>query len=289
MRSFIIALTFALFGCAQQAPPADAEPLILAAWNMEHLAEANGSGCRPRQDADYVAMRAYIEAVDADVIAFQEVENAAAAARVFVPERYVIVMEERRNAPGGGCNNNQPGQHLLHQATGFAIRRGLVFDRNPDFTDLQYGSDRMRSGVDITLRPAQGPPIRLLSVHLKSRCWTGDPTSSDDCERLFRQVPELERWIEARAASGESFAILGDINRMLARSGDVVWADWNDGDPDLTLAAGNAEANCDARYSEFVDHIVLDRTAAARAIAFAEWTYPGHHLSDHCAIAVALN
>jgi endonuclease/exonuclease/phosphatase family metal-dependent hydrolase len=259
---------------------------------MEHLAEANGSGCRPRTNADYVAMRAYIDAVDADVIAFQEVETAAAAARVFDPERYQIVIEGRVDAPGGpACNNNQPGQNLNRQATGFAIRRGIAFDRNPDFTALQGGNPNMRSGVDITLRPTNGAPIRLLSVHLKSGCFSGNAPSNEDCPILFRQVPELERWIDARAAAGEGFAVLGDFNRRLAIVGDVVWAEWDDGVPPnaaLALAAGDAPPRCDARYSS-VDHIVLDRSAAQRAGAFREWTYSGVHLSDHCAISVGLN
>ena len=63
----------------RDAAPAPAATLTLASWNMEHLAEANGSGCRPRTDADYAAMRAYVDALAADVIAFQEVESKAAA------------------------------------------------------------------------------------------------------------------------------------------------------------------------------------------------------------------
>ena len=56
-----------------------APTLTLASWNMEHLAEHDGSGCRPRTEADYAAMRAYVDALGADVVAFQEVESKAAA------------------------------------------------------------------------------------------------------------------------------------------------------------------------------------------------------------------
>ena len=70
--------------------PSPAATLTLASWNMEHLAERNDSGCRPRTDADYAAMRAYADALAADVIALQEVESKAAAERV----------EEQRRAPG---------------------------------------------------------------------------------------------------------------------------------------------------------------------------------------------
>ncbi|HPM57320.1 MAG TPA: hypothetical protein PK227_09300, partial [Thermomonas sp.] len=56
-------------GVANRDTPAPApSTLTLASWNMEHLAERNGSGCRPRTDADYAAMRAYVDAMAADVI-----------------------------------------------------------------------------------------------------------------------------------------------------------------------------------------------------------------------------
>ena len=57
---------------------------------MEHLAERNGSGCRPRTDADYAAMRMYVAGLDPDVIAIQEVESKAAAERVFDPATYTV-------------------------------------------------------------------------------------------------------------------------------------------------------------------------------------------------------
>ena len=98
-----------LTGCANQergvasttAPGARPEILRIASWNLEFLAEKNGSGCRPRQDADYVQMRAVADSLDADVIAFEEAENLAAAARVFDPARYTLVMEDRPGKPGG--------------------------------------------------------------------------------------------------------------------------------------------------------------------------------------------
>lgn len=75
--------------------PASGPTLTLVAWNMEHLAEADGSGCRPRTEADYAAMRGYVTGLGADVIAFQEVESRAAAERVFDPAIYTVVTEER--------------------------------------------------------------------------------------------------------------------------------------------------------------------------------------------------
>ncbi|MFV3618076.1 hypothetical protein ACNJF8_21125, partial [Mycobacterium tuberculosis] len=77
--------------------------------------------------------------MDADVIAFQEAENEAAAARVFNPARYTIVMEQRPGAASGSCGGRHPEQTFIRQAVGFAIRKGITVDRNPDVTALQLG------------------------------------------------------------------------------------------------------------------------------------------------------
>ena len=65
------------------ASPAGALELRVAAWNLEHLDDTNGVGCVGRDDADYIALSERIDELGVDVLAFQEVENAAAAERVF--------------------------------------------------------------------------------------------------------------------------------------------------------------------------------------------------------------
>ena len=263
--------------------------ITLASWNMEHLAERNQSGCRPRTDADYAAMRAYVDALAADVIAFQEVESRAAAERVFDPAVYTIEIEQRVGTGRNGACGGRPGLTVNAQRTGFAIRKGLAFDRLPDFTDVQVGNPDLRSGVDVIVRPAGGTPVRLLSVHLKAGCSAGD--TNDACPVLFQQVPVMERWIDARASEGTRFAVLGDFNRRLSMPADTLWAEWDDASPadaDLARAAGDQSARCNPRYKDFIDHIVLDRRASAGLVAFEEKTFAAEALSDHCAIAARL-
>ncbi|HYD86262.1 MAG TPA: endonuclease/exonuclease/phosphatase family protein [Vitreimonas sp.] len=289
MRLLLLSV-FAIAACAQPVlgQPTSA-PLRLATWNLEHLAEYNGSGCRPRTDADYAAMRAYVDLVDADIIAFQEVENEAAAERVFDPAKYEIVIERRVGSGRRTECRGMPGQFMNRQATGFAVRRGITFQRHADFTDLQAGGPDLRSAVDITLQPPGGEPIRLLSIHLKSGCFEG--TSRGDCPRLFRQIPILERWIDARARAEERFAVMGDFNRWLGVSGDPVWAEWDDADPpnaDLTLVSGDEGATCDRRYPHFIDNVVVDRLTAPAISGFHEWTHVGPMLSDHCLVSVEI-
>ena len=264
--------------------------ITLAAWNMEHLAERNGSGCRPRTDADYAAMRAYVGELAADVIAFQEVESKAAAERVFDPAIYTVVIEERVGTNRGGECRGQEGLTINAQRTGFAVRKGVQFERHPDFTGVQVGNPDLRSGVDLTLRPRGGDPIRVLSVHLKSGCSSGN--RNEACAAFFQQVPIMEKWIDERTNEDTRFVVLGDFNRRLAMPEDAVWAEWDDASPpnaDLSLASGEQSARCNPRYRDFIDFIVLDRRAATDLKAFEEKTFEGEGLSDHCAVAARLS
>lgn len=293
IHALLACLALLAAGCNGTPAITDARPsrdtLVLASWNMEHLAERNGSGCRPRTDADYAAMRAYVEALDADVVAFQEVESKAAAERVFDPAQWTVVIEERKARERGGACRGQQGLTINPQRTGFAIRNALAFERQPDYTALQLGNRDLRSGVDVIVRPSGGEPMRLLSVHLKSGCNAGH--TREACPVLFRQVPVMEAWIDARASEGMRFAVLGDFNRRLAMPDDAVWSDWDDVSPpnaDLALASGDRPASCNPRYRDFIDFIVLDRRATADLRAADEHVYTGDALSDHCAVSARL-
>ncbi len=295
-RNLLIILPLMLAACAQAPAYADparptGTPLKIASWNLEFLAERNGDGCTPRNDADYAAMRNIVDKLDADVIAFQEAENEAAAARVFDPQRYAIVMETRPGAPSGTCGGAHPEQRVIRQAVGFAIRKDIKFDRHADVSSLSLGNAQLRSGVDITLKATGSAPIRLLAIHLKSGCFAGNDNKA--CPTLFEQLPALESWIDAAAAGPTRFAVLGDWNRRLALAGDSLWTEIDDGEPanaDLRLADEGIDPGCDPRYTTFIDHIVLDKRTGQDMQSFAEVRYgrSEKHYSDHCPIMVTL-
>ena len=266
-------------------------PLRIASWNLEFLAEKDGVGCEPRNAADYQAMRRIVDNLDADVIAFQEAENLAAAARVFDPARYTILMEALPGDPSGSCGGQHPEQSFIRQAVGFAIKKTIAFDRHPDVTSLTQGNPQLRSGVDVTLKPQGHAAVRLLAIHLKSGCFSG--AEGKACPTLLGQIPALEAWIDAAAAGQDRFAVLGDWNRRLALPQDPVWTDIDDGDPanaDLRLADAGTPPTCDPRYDSFIDHIVLDRRAGLDLLSFSETLYAKgeKHASDHCPISVSL-
>ncbi|WP_343699029.1 endonuclease/exonuclease/phosphatase family protein [Caulobacter sp.] len=288
-----LALCLSLAACASVPPspsPSPRAPLRVATWNMEHLSEDGAQGCKARTDADYAVMRRYAEQLNADVIAFEEVESVKAAARVFDPAKYQLIIEERPAGEHFACGG-QEGRKLTRQAVGFAIRKGVSFERAPDLVDLALGNPNLRSGVDITVRAPGHAPLRLLAVHLKSGCFSG--LGGQACPTLQQQVPVLERWIDARAAEPVRFVVLGDFNRRLARKDDVLWADLDDGQPanaDLSLAEGTTTPKCDPRYSEFIDHIVLDARAGRDLVGFEEQAYApaDGHPSDHCPVVAVL-
>lgn len=289
----VAAASLTLAACST-VPDAPTGPLKIAAWNLEHLAERDGQGCRPRTEADYAALRRYAEALDADVIAFQEVETRKAAERVFTPDRYEVVMSSRPASGRGGACYGAPSQTILNQAVGFAIRKGVAWSRNPDLSALGLGNPDLRWGVDVTVTASA--PLRLLNVHLKSGCNSGRSPTDPDCPVLFDQAPVLDAWIDQRAANGETFVVLGDWNRRLAARDDAFFAELNDGDPPgsgFTLASGGVAAGCKARYREHIDHIVMGAGAAERMVpgSFEEFTYgvpEAEHPSDHCPVSVRL-
>ncbi len=240
----------ALFA-AQLAPALNAAELSLATWNLEHLAARDGAGCRPRERQDYARLKRVAERLDADVVALQEVESAAAVARVFDRDEYEIIVSPRDRRPSDECRG-MPGQARTPIKTAFAVRRaalarqGLVLEERPAFVAI--GLEGLRWGTWIAIGPAsasdpgvQGgadPPLELLSLHLKSGCHYGALGSDTEprrlrrhqCEQLRRQRGLLEEWLESQVQLGRPFVLAGDFNRQLDQPNDHFWNALDDGE-----------------------------------------------------------
>ncbi|MBV9250518.1 MAG: endonuclease/exonuclease/phosphatase family protein, partial [Acetobacteraceae bacterium] len=148
----------ALLLCASSF--AHAADIKIATWNLNWLTQrppgdpALPSDVHPRTDADFERLRAYAAQLNADVIAIQEVDGRAVAARVFPPEQYSIHLTRDR----------------VVQRDGVVVRRGLHYDVNPDFVALAGSAGlHLRSGSDITLH-LPGAELRVMAVHLKTGC-----------------------------------------------------------------------------------------------------------------------
>ena len=178
----LIGVPLLLAGCRQSAMVPDspeAVQLRIATWNLEHLNDTEDAGCVPRDEADYDAIADRIREIAPDVVAFQEVENMEAALRVF-PATHWHVEVSTRPEPAEATREcwGLPGKYLHHQATGFAIRKEIVYQRHEDLESLGDPVSSQRWGTDITVTFGDRT-LRLLSVHLKSGCWSAEQDASE--------------------------------------------------------------------------------------------------------------
>jgi len=213
---------------------------------------------------------------NADVIAVQEVQNAAALRSVLPAGYRVACFTTRRDA----------------QNVGYAVRDALAASvdcrevTSLSLEDDAAGARPLRRGLalDITIGGAR---ITLLAVHLKAGCPGGpmDAPNRAACRSLQRQAAPLEAWIEAQARAGRPFMIVGDWNRDLeaeirggyaartdgaAPNSSVVadqvrnlWPEINDGDPPdsaMALVAMDRAAATGRACHRNLDQIAVSST-----------------------------
>jgi endonuclease/exonuclease/phosphatase family metal-dependent hydrolase len=272
--------------CLLGIAPAGAAELKVATWNLEWLTSRPAgdpslpSDVRPKRPEDIARLAHYAAILNADVIAFEEVDGPEIAARIFPPDRYTLHLA---------------ADHVV-QRTGLAIRNGIAFTPNPDLTALDfYPADaglRLRSGADVTLHLRTGA-LRMLAVHLKTGC-REDPLATSrrsECHTLGEQLVPLQAWVAARAAEGVPFLLLGDFNRWMDGS-DAFWAGLVHAAPLARATAGHSSPCWGGE--QFIDHIIAGGAARAwmepdtlRVLVFREtgdeWK---ERLSDHCPVSV---
>lgn len=304
-----------LFILLFSAVPATAAPtqIKVATWNLEwfmtpETVRALTANCLPkdaprdgarralpcdvahgdaaRSGEDITALRKHARRLGADVIALQEVDGPGAAKLVFPDHEFCF------------------SSRVHVQNIGFAIRRGLPFKCGAEVGALSMNDD-VRRGVELQLFPGTPQELRLLSVHLKSGC-SRDPLDSitrASCGQLAAQVPALEAWIDAQAAAGVPFAVLGDFNRDLLREppGASLWRDIDDAEPPnadlVNTAEGQTFQNCSPAqtFTGYIDYILLDRKMARGLVKdsfgrelFRPKDALRRKLSDHCPVFIRL-
>jgi 5'-nucleotidase (lipoprotein e(P4) family) len=248
----------------------------------------------PRTPDDYASLRNYAAQMKADIVALQEVDGPDAAAQVF---------------PGYDYCFSTRGHT---QKNGFAIRRGLPFRCEPEYDALSL-DNAVRRGVVATFFPGTANEFRLMSVHLKSGCPAGPLTAEGrNCELLSRQVAPLEAWIDAEAAAGRRFGVLGDFNRRFTlEKGPArdeqgrqlnVYQEIDDGEPkaakltNVTAREKFTPCTKDSEYREYIDTILLGRDLAQTVlrksfvrVVFNDEDAKTRWLSDHCPVGIDLS
>jgi len=265
------------------AGPAGAAELKIATWNLEWLtARLDGdpalpADVHPKTAKDIAVLRQYATALDADVVALQEVDGPGIAAALFPPDRYNVVFTN----------------DAVIQRVGVAVRRGIVVHRNPDLTALDLYPDaqfHLRSGLDLTL-DLPGGALRLLAVHLKTGCHFDALATSrrPQCATLRDQVAVLRRWIAQRRAEGVAFVLVGDFNRVMDAQDDVL-ASLQAAAPLASITTGR-DSPCWGG-GHFIDQILAGGPARSwldpdslRVQVYREPLGMREHLSDHCPVS----
>jgi endonuclease/exonuclease/phosphatase family metal-dependent hydrolase len=269
--------------------PASARELKIATWNMEWLTLRPAGDpvlppeLTPKRPEDRALLRRYALALDADVVALQEVDGPEAAAEVFPPDRYALYFTRDQ----------------VVQRVGFAVRRGIKVQQNPDLVALDvepFARFRLRSGADITLDfpgDLPGGRLRLLDVHLKTGCQDARLSNTGrTCDLLRRQVAPLQGWITQRREEGVPFLLMGDFNRRMDGR-DELLANLNQAAPLLRTTEGRANPCWGG--AGFIDHILAGGAArgwvepnSLRVMVYRESAEARERLSDHCPVSVRL-
>ena len=271
------------------AVPAQAETLKISTWNLNWLTTRSRADAHlpadvhMRASEDLSKLAVYAGRLNADIVAFQEVDGPEAAARVFDPQRYTILTIDEK----------------VTQRVGLAVRRGLTVHRNPDVSALDVEPRAvfpLRDGLDATIGLPGGRSVRILVVHLKTGCQT-DPLAGStrpQCALLARQIPALAAWVRDRAREGVAFLVMGDFNRVLD-SPEALGEALSQAAPMTRVTEGYANPCWDG--NAFIDHIFLGGPAR-------DWLVPGSlrvqlfresddqwraRLSDHCPVSVRLS
>lgn len=201
------------------AGQAHSEQLTVASWNLEHFTGIDGAGCKPRDQAAYDEIRNIINAVDADVWLFQEVDTVGSLARVMDTSGWKFQMEHRQDhLRPGQCTAAGGEQTMQRTVTAVKRRIPVVETRDLSFVDVS-GHGALRHGVSTTLM-LNSQPLEVVNVHLKAGCPEG--REGDACSALFNQVPYLAAYAREQDAKNLPLLIGGDLNRRLAEAGDAV-------------------------------------------------------------------
>ncbi len=279
----LIALLLALFTL-----PAQAVELRITTWNIAWASlRPTGDPDMPREyrartEADWALLRQYAQRLEADIIAFQEIDGPRAAARIFDERTHAFFFPDENDI----------------QRAGFAVRRTLRVTQNPDLAALDIRPNArfsLRRGVDITVE-AGTSRLRLLAVHLNAGCREGELQAGPECNGLSQQANVLAGWIAERRRENAPFLILGDFNRRIAPGGDSFMQRLTDAAPLTRLNEGFANpCFADARGGRpFISHLFAGGAArnwavnnTLRVMVYAERD-ARERLSDHCPISVRM-
>jgi endonuclease/exonuclease/phosphatase family metal-dependent hydrolase len=276
--------------------PSNLASISIASWNVEHLAFPIDMGCKPRTLADIEKLKAYAQALQADVVALQEVASIEALALLFSPDQWQLIISPRPDSEPYTCRES--GRTSTQQKLAFAIKKSLNVKQISAFDELSLGLAGLRYGLEIELESDFGP-LSLLNVHLKSGCFVDELRTSDKeaCKVLAQQAPVLDNWIEQKEQQGKPYVLLGDFNHRLSTGNNQLAQELLDDSQGARRSIVNTGAEligCHPYYPAPIDHILLGNLNSAEIEYKAKFhlfedMQVDAMLSDHCAISTTLS
>ncbi len=266
----------------------------IATWNMEWLTDkpVDNIPASKRRTADLEKLGDYALQLNADIIAFQEVESVALAQRVF-GEQYQFYLSDRSGAKF--ASNQFPNGN---QYTGFAVKPGIAVEDRGDIRLEDDPHSRLRFASYIVVDPQGARPLHMLALHLKAGC-SGAYRDSKECMKLSEQAKHMQQWLVSQEAAKHEYVILGDFNHDLAYPGDWLW-NLIRADNHAQLMSQNSTAQCKVRseknprkihqFRSLIDHIIVSQAVALSASAASQLVYQSQdvldfQLSDHCPLS----
>ncbi|MDD1779803.1 endonuclease/exonuclease/phosphatase family protein [Enterovibrio sp. ZSDZ35] len=280
--------------------------LTLATWNMEWLSDKGDIIQGQRKADDYLMMQTVVSVLNADLVAFQEVDSLYALSKVLNPNEYNFFLSDRAKYYTKSRGSNQ--------FTGWAVRKGIQVIDHADYKPLGLPTflsrGNLRYGTYIEVVRDNQPSLHLLSIHLKSGCFETPVRRNNSCKKLERQVDALSVWIKTRQELGQEFIIAGDFNHYMNINNEWVWESLvkGAGKDNLVNLSEFTQAKCKARrfnfrtkrweqvvYDKLIDHIIAspgaissDITPLAKQFRYSYHTVANYRLSDHCPVYVEL-
>ncbi|WP_336945434.1 endonuclease/exonuclease/phosphatase family protein [Asaia sp. HN010] len=264
---------------------AEAASVKIATWNLDWLTLFPDStpglpvNIPHRSAQDWAALAQIATRLNADIVAVQEVSNAAALRRLFPSPDDTLLLTMAPIAQNVGLVLRAPWRILAHEELS-------ALDRSPF-----HGGHALRPGLDVIVGNGKDT-LHLLVVHLKSGCW--DRTWKENghsCPVLREQIDLIANWMTERDDEGDAYIVLGDFNRRLTLH-DPYFTQMTQGLAPILVTSGFASPCEGGNY--FIDHILLGGEAKNRLIkdSLRVLTYrpeeSGLTLSDHCPVSVRL-
>lgn len=286
-KKFLLYIFYTLF--LLNTTSGQAKILKLATWNVEWLVSQKDTQTSPvprdvyiRQPADLKLLLHYVEKLQADIIALQEIGSIETLNSIFPQDQYFFFISK----------------DPITQHTALAVRKNIFenIQQNSDLVELSNINKfrPLRSGVDITLYTKQNS-LRILVIHLKSGCqdYPLDRLKlKQPCVLLKDQLPILQKWIQKRVKEKQAFIILGDFNRIISTQ-DFFFKSLSNIDLFFPTAY---KANPCWEGNYFIDGFIIDPNAIKwflpNSLRVMKYTEQGNEkqnkLSDHCPVSVKL-